>query len=94
MIDLVWLSSGHLMNDSDSGLILEADTAFICFDVSGRGIYHQIPTFRECPSRNGYFAQSLRRIRILTLEILKYIPALKILILLGLERNILFLDGH
>jgi hypothetical protein len=48
----------------------------------------------SCPSINGYFAQSLRQIRILILKIFKYIPAVKILILLDLEQNNSFLDGH
>jgi hypothetical protein len=48
----------------------------------------------ECPSINGYFSQSLGYVQILILEILAYIPAVKIFACLGLEQNISFLDGH
>ena len=75
-------------------LFLKRTRLLFVLMFAGGGINHQIPTFRECLSRNGYFAQPLRRIRILILEILKYIPAVKILIFLDLERNISFLDGH
>jgi CheY-like chemotaxis protein len=37
---------------------------------------------------------SLRQIRILILEILQYIPVVKILIFLDLAKTISFLDGH
>jgi hypothetical protein len=49
---------------------------------------------KQCPSINGYFSQSLRRIRILILEIRQYIPVVKILIFLDLVKISSFLDGH
>ena len=49
---------------------------------------------KECPSRNGYFVQSLRYAQILILEIFLYIPVVKIFPCLDLEQNISFLDGH
>ena len=48
---------------------------------------------RSCPSRNGYFVQSLRYAQILILEIFLYITAVKIFACLDLEQNISFLDG-
>jgi hypothetical protein len=47
-----------------------------------------------CPSINVYFGQSLRYAQILILEILPYIPVVKIFAGLDLEQNISFLDGH
>jgi hypothetical protein len=47
-----------------------------CFPFNGfiRAIFHPL----NCPSRNGYFTQSLRYAQILILEIFLYIPAVQI----------------
>ena len=44
-------------------------------------------------SENGYFPQSLRQAQIVILEILKYIPVVKIFAFLDLEKNFSFSDN-
>ena len=48
----------------------------------------------NCPERNVYFAQSLRYAQIVILEILSYIPVVKIFACLYFEQNISFMDGY
>ena len=57
-------------------------------------LYQDISDVNSFSSRNGYFVRFLRQAQILILEILSYIPAVKIFAFLELEQNISFLEGY